>query len=291
MEELSVKKILLLASLTIFLVLFQSCSVVQDMLPLRAPNWEKHSFAKVRDYTEYEHYIVENTDHRIIGNVTYKDLSYNIYEISIDNGGKSDVLIFGGLHGNEPAGALSCLEFIKQFKERNFSRQYNYKIVPLINPWGFEHNVRFNGEGVDVNRDFSGRNFASQEAQIILNTYKEMNPSIVIDNHEDNSRSESYFFIYSDHVAKKMEEFVNRHPEFEYDNKLKYFMYKSKNGIVKIDPSILGLVKKADRWALSNFFLTITPNVVVIESGVKIVNIIDRIEFHLKAMEYISNNF
>ncbi len=291
MESLYVKKILQWVSLTITIALFQSCGTVQNMMPLRVPDWEKYSFNKVREYAEFEQYIIENTHHRIIGNITYKNLSYNIYEITIDNGSKKDMLILGGVHGNEPAGVLSNMEFIKQFRQRNFSKQYNYKIVPLVNPWGFEHNVRFNGDGVDINRDFSGHDFASQEARIIINTYKDVNPDIVIDSHEDNSRSESYFFVYSDQVEKKMKVFVNEHPEFNYDSKLTYFMYKSNNGIVKIDPSILGLVKMANRWALSNFFLSKTSNVVVIESGANNVSITNRVEFHLKAMDYISNTF
>ena len=72
------------------------------MMPIRYPNWDKVSLEKVRDYTSYERYIEQLSNSKVIGEVKYSELIYKIYEIEINNNAEHDVLIFGGVHGDEP---------------------------------------------------------------------------------------------------------------------------------------------------------------------------------------------
>ena len=40
----------------------------------------------------------------------------------------------------------------------------SFDIVPLLNPWGWSRDVRYDRDGRDVNRDFA--TFATQEARV-----------------------------------------------------------------------------------------------------------------------------
>ena len=275
----------------LIILLLQSCVIVQKMMPITYPNWEKYSFTKVREYSELEKYITDNTNYNIIGTIDYKGIKYNIYEIIINNNAKRNALIFGGLHGDEPGGALSTIRFIEKYSTSNYSKDYNYKIIPLINPWGYENNVRFNKNGIDVNRDFSDYKFMSQEASIIVNSYSKERPDIVIDNHEDNFNNSNFFYVYNKYSKDKMKYFIETHQNYLYTTNLKEFPFKTIEGINDINSGILWLVRASDRWTLSNYFLTLTKNVIVIESGTKYTDIEDRIKFHLESMDFILKNF
>lgn len=261
------------------------------MMPIRYPNWDKVSLEKVRDYTSYERYIEQLSNSKVIGEVKYSELIYKIYEIEINNNAEHDVLIFGGVHGDEPSGVQSSADFAENYDSFNFSKLYNYKIVPIVNPWGFEHNVRYNAKGIDINRDFADLNFESQEAEIIIKEYGKLNPIIVIDNHESNYNNDNFFFVYNNESASKLKTFVDQNRQYKYTTDLKAFPAKTIDGINEIDSGLLGITQLSDRWTLSNYFLKKTLNVVVIESGTVGVEFNVRNKFHLDSMSYIIENF
>jgi predicted deacylase len=55
-------------------------------------------------------------------------------------------LISSGMHGNEPAGVFASIYCI----ENNF----NAAFLPLLNPFGFQHNTREDGSDRDPNREY-----------------------------------------------------------------------------------------------------------------------------------------
>lgn len=284
---MKVIKFVVICSL-IFII--QSCAVVRSSMYDRIDNWEQYQFERVRNYQDFVDFAEQQKDHNIIGQVTYGELNYDIYEITINNNAKEDILIFGGVHGDEIAGVTSSMDFITNYIGQ-YTKDYNYIVVPIVNPWGFEFNIRYNGVGIDINRDFSVDKFDTQEAKIIFNRYKNSNPYIVIDNHEDNYLADNYFFIYDRTVKKILTLFTESNSEYKLNNDLKYFLYKTKNGINHIDKNILWLVDMSDRLTLSNYFMKYTDNVIVIESGTHNVPLEIRNGFHLDSMDFIINNF
>lgn len=63
-----------------------------------------------------------------------------------------------GIHGDEPAGPLAALRLLR---ENRWPADCDITLLPCLNPRGFEHNRRENGQGIDLNRDY--RHFESAE--------------------------------------------------------------------------------------------------------------------------------
>ncbi len=71
------------------------------------------------------------------------------------------VCIITSIHGYEQGCAWTCAHFFKQMFEDwdneilAFLREnVDFEVIPVLNPWGFAHNDRKNGNKVDLNRNF-----------------------------------------------------------------------------------------------------------------------------------------
>ncbi|MGB5746457.1 MAG: DUF2817 domain-containing protein [Desulfobacterales bacterium] len=102
-----------------------------------------------------------------IGRVSYPGFQAPLWRIWFrpDGAVKYKVLFSAGIHGNEPAGVECTLRFVEAIarKPENY-KDIAFDIIPLVNPWGWTHDIRFNQAGIDINRDFATLN--SQEAKI-----------------------------------------------------------------------------------------------------------------------------
>src|SRR4051812_44496985 len=68
-----------------------------------------------------------------------------------ENGGH-EVLILGGVHGDEPEGSICAFGLLNEFTQ-NFSFQLNLTLVPTFNLDGILNKSRLNGHSVDLNRN------------------------------------------------------------------------------------------------------------------------------------------
>ncbi len=65
------------------------------------------------------------------------------------------ILITGGVHGNEPFGVTTSLEVLERLVyNRELREQYNFVILPMLNPAGLKASSRRTLTGVDLNRSF-----------------------------------------------------------------------------------------------------------------------------------------
>jgi predicted deacylase len=63
--------------------------------------------------------------------------------------------IFAGIHGDEPAGVLAVIDFLRFIEENPLlARAYHLYIYPLCNPTGYEDGTRESRSGKDLNREF-----------------------------------------------------------------------------------------------------------------------------------------
>jgi hypothetical protein len=63
--------------------------------------------------------------------------------------------IFAGIHGDEVAGALAAIRFLRELaKEPEIARGYEVYVYPVCNPSGFEDGTRHSRQGHDLNRQF-----------------------------------------------------------------------------------------------------------------------------------------
>ncbi len=69
--------------------------------------------------------------------------------------GAMRVYLSAGVHGDEPAGPLALLRWAEAMAKA--LRGVDLLLFPLLNPWGFEHNIRLDSRGRDLNRLFHSR--------------------------------------------------------------------------------------------------------------------------------------
>lgn len=90
-----------------------------------------------------------------------KDASntFNIYnyKVSLNSGEKPVVLLIVGEHGDELNSAMLGYYAYREIIDGVLTKYLKYVdfwVVPLMNPWGYEHNTRNNSNDVNLNRDF-----------------------------------------------------------------------------------------------------------------------------------------
>jgi hypothetical protein len=63
--------------------------------------------------------------------------------------------VFAGVHGDEIAGVLAALDFLRLLEAQpDFGRAYHIYVYPVCNPTGFEDGTRHARTGLDLNREF-----------------------------------------------------------------------------------------------------------------------------------------
>lgn len=64
--------------------------------------------------------------------------------------------IFGGVHGDEPAGSQACFQLYRwaRQEQREMLRGYELHFYPICNPSGFARRTRESHSGKDLNREF-----------------------------------------------------------------------------------------------------------------------------------------
>ena len=75
---------------------------------------------------------------------------------------KNPLLLIGGMHGDEPEGvalAESCKTWLENEPKVHHSP---WILIPCINPDGYHKNLRTNGHGVDLNRNFPSHNWSPE---------------------------------------------------------------------------------------------------------------------------------
>lgn len=91
---------------------------------------------------------------------TSKNLPVLAYEFN-NNG--PEVLILGGVHGDEVEGVVAAQELLKHFM-KSFPYKLNLTLVPQFNYEGVVFKTRGNGNGVDLNRNLPTKDWSPEAA-------------------------------------------------------------------------------------------------------------------------------
>lgn len=103
--------------------------------------------------------------------------------------------IFAGLHGEEVAGVLACFDLLRFFQREPFlARAYHLHFYPLLNPTGFEVNLRYASTGADLNREFWGQT-AQPEVQLMEAEIRRQKFDGFISLHSDDTSDGLYGFV------------------------------------------------------------------------------------------------
>ncbi len=108
---------------------------------------------------------------RKIYNYTFKN--FELENFSEFQPEKYKILIITSIHGYEQGCAWTTAQFFKELCENKndeilsfIRRNVTFEIIPVLNPWGFDHNDRKNGNKVDLNRNFpQGFKFGSDDVE------------------------------------------------------------------------------------------------------------------------------
>ncbi len=104
----------------------------------------------------------------------------------------SSVLVIGCFHGDEPQGKY----LIEKYLALNPDTKLMF--IPCLNKYGFEHNVRTNSNGVDLNRNFPTENWvlsqkdnffggnepaSEEETRFVIDTIEKHKPKLILTLH------------------------------------------------------------------------------------------------------------
>ena len=99
--------------------------------------------------------------------------------------------IYAGTHGDEPAPVHAVLQFLEEERWRSWP-QVRFKVMPCINPTGFDLGIRENADGQDVNRTFKLGD--SPESRVGIEMLGSQPLDLWIDAHEDPVEDGFYCF-------------------------------------------------------------------------------------------------
>lgn len=101
------------------------------------------------------------------------------------------VSISAGIHGDEPATVEAVLQFLESDLPGRSGR-LDLTVLPCQNPFGYAHDTRFNGCGLDLNRQFDKPRTPAQEAQALRRFALQRQIDLVVDCHEDSEADGFY---------------------------------------------------------------------------------------------------
>jgi hypothetical protein len=172
-----------------------------------------------------------------IGTVKYSGYSYKMYKITYNQSNENNkrYLIISGIHGNEKAPVYAINDFILTLDlQKNILKNTTIDFIYILNPYGFEHDSRYNGNGQDLNRDFI--KFESNEIQIFMNSIKETQYTGVYDFHEHRKTKGFLLYYYTQNNKQLSMELTGKIKEnnFSLENEFVDVVLKAKDGLIYV---------------------------------------------------------
>jgi predicted deacylase len=123
------------------------------------------------------------------------------YKCIKNRGANINVVVIGGIHGDEPAGVCAALDLVM----KDYPESQMLTIIPCANPEGYYRNTRENDQGEDINRQFDDDR-RQQEEHVLRDIVSQADVLITL--HEDDVHGGCYVYapkIHSDVGRKALE--------------------------------------------------------------------------------------
>ena len=137
-----------------------------------------------RDYSEISRRVEALTrlNQRVDTIASIED--FPIYHVTLPCGAGSPtkVLLTAGVHGDEPGGVEAALRLLESDCDE-ITRDFDFSVVPCVNPTGYVRDTRETSTGVDINRAFEKDDV--REAQILKQLLTRLDVACLVDFHED----------------------------------------------------------------------------------------------------------
>lgn len=194
------------------------------------------------------------------------------------------VLVTGGVHGNEPAGAGFCISLAESLASQDHdlpvshvapsaaARALRIDIIPVVNPWGWSHDIRYNGEGFDINRDFAS--YSTQEARLVRDVLTERTYELAIDHHEDPDAAGFYLYQYGLRGEDWCREVIAaaREQNLPIEQDVNMIILKTRDGLIDAPMWGLRYMKLTGQLSITNYLrLEGNPLVFTVETPTNLV--------------------
>ena len=153
--------------------------------------------SKIRDYGQLLNriYLALDDASKIytLGYIQNYSTSYPFLKIHIGRNNSRRVLISAGMHGDEPSGIETICTFLESKVYKSYLNQWDFIILPCINPYGFEHDTRENQDNKDLNRLFK-LDSPPLEVKLTQSIFEQLNFNLTLELHEDSDSQGYYLF-------------------------------------------------------------------------------------------------
>jgi hypothetical protein len=165
------------------------------------------------------------------------------------------ILINGGIHGNEPAGVECIVQVIESLAtHQSHFTEPAVDWLPIVNPWGWAHDIRYNPAGIDINRDFASKH--SPEARLVIQFLKDKEYDLMVDLHEDPSAAGFYLYQYGLPQKIISEEIVASIAAAGYpiEDSVNMLLLKTRNGIIDAPMWGLHYMQLSGQLSIANYY-------------------------------------
>ncbi len=131
---------------------------------------------------------------------TVNDYPIHLLRLEAFTDAPKNILITGGVHGDEPAGVEAVLQFLAR-DNTELLKRFSFMVIPCVNPYGYVHDTRENKDGIDINRSFEEEKVC--EVVVLKRAIGQTQFSFAIDFHEDYEATG--FYLYE---GKKDEQYL-----------------------------------------------------------------------------------
>lgn len=196
---------------------------------LKHPEITKESYANLVSRIESKH--PENFE--VLG--LSSDNERSLIGLKKETTGKPTIFLNASIHGDEWESAywtLTFFELVKNPDKANpvvrkhfmmLSENYSFYLIPVVNPWGYDNNIRHNVNGIDLNRQYDTDGIYP-EVDIVKQKVSEKKPVLFIDNHTAWQSKETFgvgglsgvdFEFWGNQIIKSIR-FIRKHSEIDW---------------------------------------------------------------------------
>jgi len=192
-----------------------------------------------------------------IGQVDYPDFQAAVWRINFQavQSPQYRVLLSAAIHGNEPASAEMAARFVEDLSDSPEKyKNTAIDIVPIVNPWGWVHDIRYNQAGIDINRDFA--DFNAREANIIKQLLQDTPYDLMVDLHEDPRARGFYIYQYGLDDKSGCEKVVATIEDMGYpvEQDIRMVILKTENGIIDAPMWGLWYMRLTGQLSIANYY-------------------------------------
>jgi hypothetical protein len=145
------------------------------------------------------------------------------------------VLILAGIRGTDAAAVDCALGLVDALADRpDAAPGWNMDIVPIVNPWGWVHDMAGDIYGIDVELDFA--TFDSSEARILRRFLREKRYDLAVELRENQSAEGFAIAQYGVDTRRASEQITRRVQAegFALETRTELTLFQPRQGIVEV---------------------------------------------------------